>query len=312
METVLDDTTGSAALTTLRNDLLLETAPAADDEVFLRDTSALTVDRITLADLLKVIAQLTAETAPATGDLLALYDTSAGTTDKITLADALKVIGSLTGETAPAVNDALALYDTSAGTTDSILLSDLLKVIDGLTAETAPAIDDQLAVYDTSAGTADKLALSDLFKVINGLTTEATPDPGADYVVIYDASSGTAKKVLFGGVAGTKYYASVTFGTSATVAFTVTLAAFAPVLPVGTTVVSTIEVYCTRGDSSAPGAGASVFGFAQTIGAPFGGTNPAVGVYKNVNINDKINVNGSANNAAGGSGTVSWLFVATI
>lgn len=83
METVVDDTTGSAALTTLRNDLLEETAPAVDDEVFLRDTSDPGVDRMTLANLLKVINQLPTDSNPdPDNDFVLTYDTTAGAARK--------------------------------------------------------------------------------------------------------------------------------------------------------------------------------------------------------------------------------------
>ncbi len=42
--------------------------------------------------MLKVITSLTAELSPAADDELALYDTSGAATDKITLANLLKVI----------------------------------------------------------------------------------------------------------------------------------------------------------------------------------------------------------------------------
>jgi hypothetical protein len=87
METVLDDTTGPAVLETLRDTLANEASPAIGDEVILYDLSTTTMDKITLANLLKVINGLTAEPSPASGDELVLYDTSAGDVKKVTLSD---------------------------------------------------------------------------------------------------------------------------------------------------------------------------------------------------------------------------------
>lgn len=84
MATVVDDASGPAALTTLRNDLLAETAPAVADEVFLYDASVLTVDRITLENLLKVINSLAEDASPSlTADFLLSYDTSAAAVKKV-------------------------------------------------------------------------------------------------------------------------------------------------------------------------------------------------------------------------------------
>lgn len=90
------------------------TDPASDDTVPVYDTSASAHKKITAANLLKVITDLTAETAPASDDELALYDSSGSATDKITLANLLTVINALTEDTAPVAGDFLVSYDTSA------------------------------------------------------------------------------------------------------------------------------------------------------------------------------------------------------
>lgn len=129
-QTVLDDASIATGLTTARDALLAETAPAAADEVILYDASALTVDRMTLENLFKVITALTAETAPAVADELAIYDASAATADKITLADMLKVVDALTEDTSPvASSDFLLSYDTSAAAAKKIKPSSIYAPI---------------------------------------------------------------------------------------------------------------------------------------------------------------------------------------
>ena len=69
-----------------------------------------------------VISGAPAETAPAIDDLLLLSDTSAGTVDKITLENMLKVINGLTEDTSPDANgDYLLTYDNSASTVKKVL-----------------------------------------------------------------------------------------------------------------------------------------------------------------------------------------------
>lgn len=85
VNTLLDDTTATAFIDTLRAALAAETAPAAADELLLYDASAGTNDNITLANFFKVITALTAETAPDAADEIPLYDASAATADKVTL-----------------------------------------------------------------------------------------------------------------------------------------------------------------------------------------------------------------------------------
>lgn len=75
---LLDSGAISAALTA-------ETSPAVADEVIIQDVSEGAANKITLANLLKVVGGLTAETLPTTSDELLLHDASASTADKITL-----------------------------------------------------------------------------------------------------------------------------------------------------------------------------------------------------------------------------------
>jgi hypothetical protein len=70
-----------------------------------------------------VISGATAETAPAVDDLLLLSDTSASTVDKITLENMLKVINGITEDTSPdSLNDFVVTYDTSAGAAKKVSL----------------------------------------------------------------------------------------------------------------------------------------------------------------------------------------------
>lgn len=83
METVLDDTTGNAALETIITDLTAETAPAVGDLVPISDVSAVSGRKITLQNLLKVINSLTEDTAPdKSADFVLTYDTSASAVKK--------------------------------------------------------------------------------------------------------------------------------------------------------------------------------------------------------------------------------------
>jgi hypothetical protein len=163
----------------------------------------------------------TALTAPAVDDELPIYDLSGTTNKKITLANVLKVIALLTAETSVAADDELVLYDTSASTADKVTVQSLYNAINVLTAETAPAVDDVIPLYDTSGTAADKITLSDLLKVINALTEDASPDTANDFVVTYDASASGPKKVKLSAIAASAATASEIWGGSATKAITV-------------------------------------------------------------------------------------------
>lgn len=74
-----------------------------------------------------VISGATAETAPAIDDLLLINDTSATTVDKITLENMLKVINGLTEDTDPsALSDFALTYDASASGVKKTKLSRVL------------------------------------------------------------------------------------------------------------------------------------------------------------------------------------------
>lgn len=119
------------------------------------------------------IAGLTAETAPAVGDELPIRDVSASTNDKITLANLFKVIAALTAETAPAVDDEIALYDLSETAANKITLANLLTVVNALTEDTAPdEAADFLLSYDTSASAVKKVK-PDNIHLIGGLSIAA-------------------------------------------------------------------------------------------------------------------------------------------
>lgn len=105
----------------------------------------------------------TALTAPAVLDELLTYDASAAANRKITLADMLKVVALLTAETSPAVDDSLLLYDLSEAAANSITLADALKVINALTALTAVDTEaDYAVIYDASASAACKVLVKDI------------------------------------------------------------------------------------------------------------------------------------------------------
>lgn len=107
-----------------------------------------------------------------------------------------------------------------------------------------------------------------------------------------------------------RYLAFVSAGFSGSVDLTVIAANFTPALPAGVTVVPLILVRIVQCNSIAPGGGASVMGFNNAPGSPFNGVVLGNGAYKDVAINDKINLSGSANNAAGGSGSGNWVIEA--
>lgn len=106
------------------------------------------------------ITKFPSEASPAVADELYIRDASAASSDRMTFADFMKIINGLTAETAPAIDDQLALYDTSAGTADKIALDAMLKVVNGLTEDTAPdPTNDFQLTYDASAAAAKKVAL---------------------------------------------------------------------------------------------------------------------------------------------------------
>lgn len=103
------------------------TAPAIDDVALIYDLSATANRRITLLNLLKVVAALTAETAVAVDDSLLLYDLSETAVNKITPVSLLNVLSVLTEDTSPDLYADFALsYDTSASTVKKTKLANLL------------------------------------------------------------------------------------------------------------------------------------------------------------------------------------------
>jgi hypothetical protein len=75
-----------------------------------------------------VISGATAETSPAVDDLLLLSDTSASTVDKITLENMLKVVNGLTEDTSPDKSaDFLLSYDSSANAAKKVKPENLVK-----------------------------------------------------------------------------------------------------------------------------------------------------------------------------------------
>ena len=170
METVIDDLTAAAGIETLRGSLSDETAPAIDDELLIRDTSATTGKRMTFANWLKIINILSAETAPATDDLLAIYDTSAGTVDKMSFSDFLKTINALTEDTAPDLGvDYVLVYDASAAAAKKVLLGRAAGPVSGTaTATTSGTAHD----YTSIPSWVKKITIS-----LSGVSTNGTSIP---------------------------------------------------------------------------------------------------------------------------------------
>lgn len=105
IETLLDDVNAAAARSTIVaigefSTLLSETSPAIDDELIVRDTSASTTDKITLANVLKVLNALTEDTTPdGAADYVLTYDASASAVKKALLHQATKFqVGTFTRE----------------------------------------------------------------------------------------------------------------------------------------------------------------------------------------------------------------------
>lgn len=126
METVVDDATAAALVETIRTDLVEETAPATDDEIILRDTSALAGKRMPLANVLTVVNALTAETAPDAADQMLLYDTSGADANKVSLsvlAEALRVL-SVARDVGAARNYSISESRAAGATTFTLAAAD--------------------------------------------------------------------------------------------------------------------------------------------------------------------------------------------
>lgn len=102
------------------------------------------------------------ETSPATNDEIILADVSEGALNKMTLADVLKVVNALTADATPDnAADYLLSYDASASAAKKVLILDIFKLINALTADSAPDYAaDYVMTYDASAGTAKKVLLT--------------------------------------------------------------------------------------------------------------------------------------------------------
>lgn len=92
------------------------TAPATADELLIADASAAyAVLRITLANLLKVVASLTAKTTPIGADGVLLIDSAASNAATVaTVAQLFKGVASLTAKSTPVGADGLLLIDSAA------------------------------------------------------------------------------------------------------------------------------------------------------------------------------------------------------
>lgn len=108
------------------------------------------------------------------------------------------------------------------------------------------------------------------------------------------------------------YVGNISISFSGSASFTIAAVNFTPILPADVTVIPLLIVLAGAAASSAPGGGASVFGFASSAGSPFNGTVQAPGVFRNVLINDKVVVSGSANNGGGGSGSGDFMVIAFV
>lgn len=137
----------------------------------------------------------TALTAPAVDDELAIYDLSATANRKITLLNLLKVVAALTAETGIAVDDELLLYDLSETAANKITIANLLKVINALTADSTPDhTADYVPVYDASASDVKKVLLTRLSKgweFIASVTASSSSEldfTSTDYPPAFDGS----------------------------------------------------------------------------------------------------------------------------
>lgn len=210
METVLDDASGSAVLTTVRNNLADETAPAADDELFLRDTSAGAVDRITLANFFKAVNALTEETDPAVADMISLYDASAAAARRMTPGNFLKVINLLTEDAAPdAAADFFLEYDASASAVKKVLMNRFVPTqaqMETGTANTAFITPGTLKWYPTTIKASGKIDVNAGAPSISdnrlGLTSIVDNGTG-DLTVNWSTNFSSVGYEVFGFVAST-------------------------------------------------------------------------------------------------------------
>jgi len=148
------------------------------------------------------ITSQTAVTDPAIDDLLLLSDTSAGTNRKITTANFMKVINDLTAETAVDSADEVPIYDSSGSTADKTTVANLFKAVTTLT-DTAIVSGDELLFCDVSdSNNAKKGNVSDIVALATAgassgwvpiKTTTAANDATIDFVngvggVVFDST----------------------------------------------------------------------------------------------------------------------------
>lgn len=91
-----------------------QTAPEATDKlaIVVEPFAVPITEYIQLINFFKVIDKLIAETSPAVDDVLAMYDQTGSAADKITLANLLKVVDALTElAVAPALTDTFLVLD---------------------------------------------------------------------------------------------------------------------------------------------------------------------------------------------------------
>lgn len=108
-------------------------------------------------------------TAPAADDEVLIYDTSAGANFRITLTDLLKVVNAFTSKTTLVTDDTLLLYDSAASTVKKVSMSDLMKIINAFSALTT--IDtgaDYIPIYDASAASVKKVTVDSILAPISG------------------------------------------------------------------------------------------------------------------------------------------------
>jgi len=161
--------------------------------------------------------------------------------------------------------------------------------------------------------------------VVWALTPGVAPNPGHTLTEVAPPAgcsnnqflqwNGTAWKCMSSISSVNKYYATFNDICDPNPSnFIVTLSAFSPNLPAGTTVVPIIEVYPVSHLANAGGACGSVSGFFSYPGVPFSGTNPMIGIFLNAQINDVIRVENICNWGCtnGYSGNTTFLFVANV
>lgn len=144
-----------------------------------------------------LISGATAETAPAIDDLLLLSDTSAGTLDKITLENMLKVVNGLTEDTTPDLDsDFLLSYDASASGAKKVTPEHAAKA--ALNASgSAPIYAARAFVNFNGTGTVAIRSSGNVSSVTDNATGDYTVNfttamADANYAAVVSASSTTS------------------------------------------------------------------------------------------------------------------------